>query len=211
MRSGLLKTQQLPTELLNRFQANVKAAVETLAADHDLLSVPVTALAVTGAVAAGKSVVFYAGAPGAVLTLPLASAQGASVAAIVLVGNASTGAVTLQASGTDTINGGKSLAQAAGTVLLLTSDGVSQWMAIVGASATSTSITYNVFTTTVNGLVPAPGPGPSGRYLRDDGTWDVPTEDLEERWLRLLADYVMTLDRVPPGLEDDVQRALGLV
>lgn len=208
MRAGLLRTVQLPDELANRFQDNVKKAIETLAADHDLLSVPVTSLAATGVVGAGKSVVFYSGTPGAVLSLPLAAAQGANVAAIVIVGNASSGAITLQAAGTDTINGAKSLSAAGGSVLVLTSDGATKWLALTGATATSTSITYNVFTSTTAGLVPAPGPGIPGLFLRSDGTWADPTEDLERRFWLLLADYVRTLEQVPPELEDDVEIAL---
>lgn len=39
-----------------------------------------------------------------------------------------------------------------------------------------TDTTYAVFTRTVNGLVPAPGGATSTRYLREDGTWVIPTD-----------------------------------
>jgi hypothetical protein len=132
VRVGLLKTVQFPDELSNRFQINVKDAIDKLAADHDLLSVPVTSLSATGPIAAGKSVVVYRGNPGAVLSLPPASAQGPSTSAIVLVGNASNSAVTLRATVKDTINGKASISQAAGTVTLLVNDGVSKWWAVIG-------------------------------------------------------------------------------
>ena len=37
------------------------------------------------------------------------------------------------------------------------------------------SHTHNVFTTTINGFVPAPGTSGSIRFLREDGTWVTPT------------------------------------
>jgi hypothetical protein len=209
VRTGLLKTIQFPGDLENRFQSNVRDAVEALAADHDLLTVPIAKLAVGGAIAAGKSVVFYGGKPGAILTLPAASAQGPSVAAIVLVGNASTGSVSLQATGLDTVNGGKSMSQAAGTVLLLTSDGISKWLAIVGASATATSITYGVFTATVAGLVPAPGGGAGQLFLRSDGTWADPTDDVLRKLRLLLAAEFRQWGMLVPQLEDDTMRGLS--
>jgi hypothetical protein len=129
VRVGLLKTVQFPDELSNRFQANVRDAVQQLAEDHDLLSVPVAALSASGAIQAGKSVVVYAGNTLATLTLPLASAQGKSTAAILLVANASTGPITIRTAGTDTISGAKNVTLAALALLVLASDGVSQWFA----------------------------------------------------------------------------------
>ena len=123
MRRGLLKTVQLPDERTNRFQANVRDALEVLSADDDTLQAPITSMAVAGQIAAGKSVVWYTGAPGATLTLPPANALGANVAALLAIVNASSGAITIRPSGADTVNGGASLSLAAGGVLLLVSDG----------------------------------------------------------------------------------------
>lgn len=133
MRVGLLKTVQFPDELPNRFQANVKDAIEQLASDHDLLTVPVTSLSASGAIQAGKSVVAYVGNTGAVLTLPLAAAQGRSTSAILLIENASTGPITIRTAGTDTIFGKKTATLAALSMLVLASDGVSQWFAPAGS------------------------------------------------------------------------------
>lgn len=129
MRKGLLKTVQFPDELANRFQANVNDALEQLATDHDVVSAPVLAMAATGAIGAGKSVVVYSGNPGAVLTLPLASAQGNNTGAVVLLANASGGSITLRAAGNDTISGAKSVSLASLALLVLASDGVSKWFA----------------------------------------------------------------------------------
>jgi len=129
VRPGLLKEVQFPDELSNRFQKNVKDAVETLAADHDVLSVPVTALSASSAIMAGKSVVVYSGNPGATLTLPLASAQGKNTGAVVLVVNASGGEITVRASAKNTINGAPALALAALSMVVLLSDGATKWFA----------------------------------------------------------------------------------
>lgn len=120
---------QLPTELESRFQDNVSAAVDSLAAAQDVLAVSLASLAVSASIQPGTSAVFYRGKPGAALALPAASAQGAGVAALVVVGNLSSGNVTLQATGKDTVNGGRSIVQATGTVRMFVSDGASAWLA----------------------------------------------------------------------------------
>lgn len=48
-------------------------------------------------------------------------------------------------------------------------------VSIVGSVISSTDTKYDVFTKTVSGLVPAPTGTTSTRYLREDGTWVVPT------------------------------------
>lgn len=206
VRTGLFN--QIPTgdSDNDRLQANIRTAVDQLAADHDLLSVPVTALSATGAIAPGKSVVVYAGAPGAVLTLPLATGQGQNVAALILIANRSTGAVTVRCAGADLIAGAATAALPANGMLVLASDGISRWFTTVAATATSTSVTYTVFTATTNGLVPAPGLAfaqEDNLFLRSDGVWADPSEDITRKFRLLLKRYVTTLEDVPPGLADD--------
>lgn len=48
-------------------------------------------------------------------------------------------------------------------------------ISIVGNVISSTDTTYNVFTKIIDGLVPAPTGTTSTRFLREDGTWVVPT------------------------------------
>lgn len=214
MRTGLFS--QLPTGNSDndRLQANIRAAVDQLAADHDLLSVPVTALSATGAIAPGKSVVVYSGAPGAILTLPLATGQGQNVAALVLIANRSTGAVTLRCAGSDLIAGLPTTVLPANALMVLACDGISRWFAVASATASATSVTYTVFTATTNGLVPAPGRGAAhddSLFLRSDGVWADPTEDLTRKFRLLLKRHVTLLEDVPPGLgEDEVPIALAL-
>lgn len=50
---------------------------------------------------------------------------------------------------------------------------LNDWINSKGYSTTNT--TYAVFTRSVNGLVPAPGGTTTTRFLREDGTWVVPT------------------------------------
>lgn len=48
----------------------------------------------------------------------------------------------------------------------------------LGIPAANTDTTYEVFTSTTDGLVPkASGSASSYRYLREDGTWDVPPDE----------------------------------
>lgn len=135
MRAGLLKTVQFKDDLSNRFQQNVKAALETLSSDDDILRLPATFLVATAPIPPGKSVVVYQGKSGATLTLSLASAQGPSVAAVVMFANESTGAVTLQASGSDKVNGATTLSVASGALVTLVADGVTSWLALVPSTA----------------------------------------------------------------------------
>lgn len=206
MRTGLFSAIPTGNSDNDRLQANIRAAIDQLAADHDLLSVPVTAISATGAIAPGKSVVVYSGAPGAILTLPLATGQGQNVAALVLIANRSTGAIALRCAGADLISGAATATLPANGLLVLACDGISRWFTTVAATATSTSVTYTVFTATTNGLVPAPGRGAAqdeSLFLRSDGVWADPTEDITRKFRLLLKQYVTTLEDIPPGLADD--------
>lgn len=127
MRTGLFKSFTTGDRDQDRLTAAVEIAVDQLAADHDLLSVPVTALSVSGQIAPGKSVVIYRGLPGAILSLPSASAQGQNTSAIILVGNVSPGAVTVQTTGIDLIGGVRTLSLGTGVCAVLVSDGISTW------------------------------------------------------------------------------------
>lgn len=128
MRVGLLKPVQFPDELSNRFQSNVRDAVETLAADHDVVSAPVLSLSVTGVIPPGKTVVVFTGRTGQTLTLPQAKAQGTNTAAVIWVMNTSPNALTLVPTLGDSIGGALSLSVPAGTAVMLVSDGVSKWL-----------------------------------------------------------------------------------
>jgi len=137
VRTGLFK--KLPAigdADVDRMQANIAAAVDQLAADHDLLSVPATTLTASGAIAPGKSLVVYAGTPGATLTLPLAASQGQNIGAVILIANRSSGAITVRPSGTDTIGGAKSVSLAAAGAIILSSDGIAEWFS-AGAGGTN--------------------------------------------------------------------------
>lgn len=125
MRVGLFREIPSPDDQrLQRIQKNIIQAVETLTADHDVLSVPVVTLVVTGQIPAGKSVVVFRGNTGQTLTLPQAKSQGDNVASLMVILNSSANAVTIVPSAGDTLNGATSLVLAAGGVLQLTSDGV---------------------------------------------------------------------------------------
>jgi hypothetical protein len=134
MRGGLLKTLNFDNDLLSRLQDNIEAAVEALAADHDVVSAPVNSLVITSAIGAGKAINWYRGAPGAVLTLPLANALDGGAAPIVIIANASAGAITVLAAPTNTLTGTAG-SIASGTCVVLVSDGVNKWAAhATGAS-----------------------------------------------------------------------------
>lgn len=135
MRSGLLKTVQFTDELENRFQANVKAALETLSADDDMVNAPITSYLVTGQIAPGKSLVMFRGNVGQTLSLPPAKAQGDNVGAVVFLGNPTGNAVTVIPTAGDALNGLLTLSVAAGALLVLVSDGVSKWLALAAGSA----------------------------------------------------------------------------
>lgn len=127
MKSGLFKKFQTGDSNQDRLQANIRDAVDVLAADHDVISAPVNSLVVTAAMAAGKAINWYRGTPGATLTLPLANALGANVAAVVIVGNASSGAISVIAAQPNTLTVGASVSVAAGALVMLVSDGISKW------------------------------------------------------------------------------------
>jgi hypothetical protein len=130
VRAGLYKEVPSPAdELLSRVQKNLKDAIEVLAADHDVLSAPVTSLVVTGQIPAGKSVVVFRGNAGQTLTLPRAQVQGQNVAALIFLLNTSANAVTVKPTAGDTLNGALTMSLPAGGVVSLSSDGVNKWLA----------------------------------------------------------------------------------
>jgi hypothetical protein len=114
----------------NQMQANLRDALTVLSADNDVLGAPAVTLVATGSVLAGQSVVIFNGKTGQSLGLPAANALGPNVAAIVVLLNVSTSAVTLFPSGADKIKGAASLAVAAGVLAILVSDGVSKWLGL---------------------------------------------------------------------------------
>lgn len=127
MRSGLYKRIPTGDDVQDRIQANIRDAVDTLAADHDVISAPINSLVVTAAIASGKAINWYRGTPGATLTLPLANALGANVAAVVIVANASSGAISVIAAQPNALTVGMSISVAAGAHVELVSDGISKW------------------------------------------------------------------------------------
>jgi hypothetical protein len=114
---------------LQRIQDNLRTAINQLAANQDILSVPVTPLSTTGVLPAGKSIAVYAGKPGASIQLPLANSQGVNVAAVLFLLNTSSGTIAVIPAGTNTINGLKTINVLTGTFLLLVSDGSTRWLA----------------------------------------------------------------------------------
>lgn len=145
-RKGLIKDIQVSTDpsALQRFVVNVRDAVQTLADDHDILSVPVAAYQGTAQIASARSVVVYQGASGQSLTLPLAKALGAATSAMVAILNTSKSAVRLVAVAGDLINGAASTSIPSGSSLVLVSDGVSKW---ISAGSTMTTINDPTVTT----------------------------------------------------------------
>jgi hypothetical protein len=131
MRPGLLKLGYSDDAEENQFRRNLSAAVDTLSGDHDVISSPVVTLVATGAIQTGVSAVIFTGITGQKLTLPAAKSQGQGVSSMIAFSNFSTSAVTLLPSGTDTINGAKSLSVATGVLALLVSDGNARWLANV--------------------------------------------------------------------------------
>lgn len=127
MRSGLFKRFQTGDSNQDRIQANIRDAVDTLAADHDVISAPINSLVIAASIASGKAINWYRGTPGVTLTLPLANALGANVAAVVIVGNASGGAISIVAAQPNALTTGTSVSVAAGAIAVLVSDGVSKW------------------------------------------------------------------------------------
>lgn len=144
MRPGLLKTFRLDDDLLQRLYANVNDAVNVLAADHDVIYAPVNSLALTAALQSGKTINWYRGTPDAVLTLPLANALGTNVAAVVIVANASSGAISIKAPQPHTLTVGTSVSLAAGGCAILVSDGISKWANGSGAASSGASETTGV-------------------------------------------------------------------
>ena len=124
MNPGLFKGVSSPDDQrLQRIQDDAKQAFDKLADADDVLRVPVHTMVVSGAVPPGKSVVVFRGAAGQTLVLPAANAQGTNVSAVLVVVNVSANAVSVISSGADTVNGGTSISLAAGTAMVLTSDG----------------------------------------------------------------------------------------
>lgn len=129
MRTGLFKAISTGDLDRDRIQAAIRSAIDQLAADHDLLSVPVTSFSVSGQISPGKSVVVYRGTPGAVLMLPSAAAQGQNTSAIILVGNESSGAITIRTAGSDKFGTALTFTIGANAFAVLVSDGIANWFA----------------------------------------------------------------------------------
>lgn len=127
-RRGLLKTLQPKDQDVARLQANVKDAIDVVTADHDVLSSSVTSLISSANIPPGASVVSYSGGPNQTLTLPPANALGPNVGMLVALLNTASVAVTVVPSAGNTLNGGTSLAVAAGVLCLLASDGSTKWL-----------------------------------------------------------------------------------
>lgn len=129
-RKGLLKRFQPRDRELAQAYQNVNDAVETLAADHDVIAAPATTLIASGPIPAGPSFVSYTGGPSQTLTLPPANAQGASTCAVIVFLNLASVAVSLVPSRGDSLNGTTSLSAGAGVLKILASDGVSKWLSL---------------------------------------------------------------------------------
>jgi hypothetical protein len=123
-------------DLLSRIQKNIKDMADTLTQDDDVLRVPAVSLSVTGNIQAGKSVVVFTGFAGQSLTLPQAKAQGQNVSAQIIVVNTSANAVTIIPTIGDTINSILSLSVPGGVAVLLSSDGITKWLSILGPGGT---------------------------------------------------------------------------
>ena len=127
-RRGLLRTVQLPDDLSNRFQANVRDAIETLAADHDIVTAPVLSLQASGPIAPGTTFVAFRGPAGQTLTLPPASAPGTSQAVILWLQNTSAAPVTVAAPAASTVERGGKGVVPAGSFAAFVGDGVNKWL-----------------------------------------------------------------------------------
>lgn len=152
-RKGLLKTVQFPDDLSNRFQGNVKDALEILAADHDVVSAPVLSLQVTGPIAPGTTFAAFRGPAGQTLTLPPASAPGTSTGVALWVENTSAAPVTVAAPPASTVDGGRTVVVPAGKVVAFTSDGVSKWLSggIIAAGSVTLAMMANLPASTIVG------------------------------------------------------------
>jgi len=106
----------------------LRDVIETLAADHDVMSSTVTTLIGSANVPPGASIVAYVGGASQTLTLPPANALGANVGSVVFLLNLSSGNVTVIPSRGDLVNATTSLVVATNVVAILVSDGVSKWL-----------------------------------------------------------------------------------
>lgn len=86
-----------------------------------------TAAGTTTLTAASKAVQVFTGVTTQTCVLPAANAFGAGVAVVVIIKNRSSGVVTAQRAGADTIEGANTLAIAGGAVERFVSDGISEW------------------------------------------------------------------------------------
>jgi hypothetical protein len=126
--AGLFKKVPSPDDqLLQRIQDNVADAFDALAAAVGVLAIPVLALTASAPIAPGRALVVFKGNTGQTLTLPLATAQGQSVGAVVILVNVSGNTVTVRPAGADTLDGGLSITVTAGTFVVLVADGVGKW------------------------------------------------------------------------------------
>lgn len=208
-RKGLSRRIQSTDPVLSRALDGVRDVVELLAADHDVISSSVTALVASAPIPPGASLVVYSGGPGQTLTLPPANALGVSTGAAVLVLNVASVAVTVVPSRGDTLNGLTSLSLAAGAPCLLSSDGVSKWLALVSGIGTGVTdgdkgditVSGGGTTWTIDADVLA------ALLAKASAASDV--DDIERRFRLLLKRHFLLFNDVPEGLENEVPIALA--
>jgi len=89
-----------------------------------------TAADTTTLTAASTTVQIFTGTTTQTCQLPAANALGSGIALVYVIVNRSTGAVSVARAGSDTIEGGTSYSLAAGSRIVLVSDGVSAWSVV---------------------------------------------------------------------------------
>lgn len=127
MRKGLLATDQVADPTIQRNFARVRAAVEQLTADDDVVASPAQTLITSGAIKPGSMVVVYTGGASQTLTLPPANSQGQGIGFVLVIMNTASVAVTAIPSRGDSINGTTSVAFAPAAMRVLASDGNTKW------------------------------------------------------------------------------------
>ena len=128
MRRGLFQPDQVADRVTQTNFTRVRDAIETLAADHDIVSGPASNLVASGNIPPGASFLVFSGGATQTITLPPANALGANVCAALLLLNTSPNTVTVIPSRGDSVNATTSLSVATNVLVLLASDGVSKWL-----------------------------------------------------------------------------------
>jgi hypothetical protein len=139
LRRGGFTPQQTGDATVNRNLDAIAAALAVL--DERVAtarSEPAVQLATGSAVMTGASVVLdYRGSGGHIAVLPPADAAGLGKSRPVYVMNNGPGILTVAAAARNLVNGAKSVSVAAGTVIVVASDGESQWRASIPGPATA--------------------------------------------------------------------------